>query len=259
MMNISNNNLFDLTGKVALVTGAGQHIGKTIATTLAEYGAKVAIIDIDTARANQVKSELLEKNYIVDAIIADVSIPSDMNHALDILIKKWGRLDIAFNNVGICYGQAAEEIPVEDWTKIIHINLNSTFYCCQQESKIMKEQKCGKIINTASIAGVLIPKPQKITAYNTAKAAVIHLTKSLAAEWAEYGIRVNAISPGVVYTPALDSEDMQPWIKEWCAQIPLNRLAKLDDLRGIAIYLASAASDFMTGQNLIIDGGYSLW
>lgn len=254
-----NKELFNLTGKVALVTGAGQHIGEAFSAILAAFGAKVAILDIDGKKANAVKAKLEQNNYIAEAIAADVTNPKDIDHAIKLIINQWGRLDIAFNNVGICYGHPAEEIPADDWHKIIDANLNATFYCCQQEANIMQQQGYGKIINTASVAGVLIPRPQKITAYNTAKAAIIHLTRSLAAEWASYGIRVNAISPGVVQTPLLDSAEMQPWIKQWCQDIPLNKLARFEDLQGAAIFLAANASDYMTGQNLIVDGGHTLW
>ncbi len=150
-------------------------------------------------------------------------------------------------------------MAMDDWRHIINTNLNATFYSCQQQFKLMQQTGKGKIINTASVAGVLVPHPQKITAYNTAKAAVIHLTKSLAAEWAEHAINVNAISPGTIHQAQFETEAMQPWLKAWQQQIPAKRLANVEDLIGAAIFLASPASDYMTGQNLIIDGGHTLW
>jgi NAD(P)-dependent dehydrogenase (short-subunit alcohol dehydrogenase family) len=256
---VINNNLFTLTGKVALITGGGQHIGEVFCNHLAAYGAKSVIIDINSDKAEQLAHELSTLGYEAIAITADVTRPLEIEGALQKIINHWGRLDIAFNNVGICYGNAAEEFSLDDWNHILNVNLTATFCCCQQEAKIMKQHGYGKIINTASVAGVMIPHPQKITAYNTAKGAVIHLSRSLAAEWAQYGIRVNSLSPGVVMTSALNTISMQDWIKTWNEQIPLGRLAHLEDLAGAAVFLASSASDYMTGQNMIIDGGHVLW
>lgn len=255
---MTKNSLFDLNNKVALVTGSAQQIGKTIAHTLASFGAKVAIIDNNFEKALETKEEFAQEGFECEVFVADVTSPEDIRIMIENIINKWGKLDIAFNNVGGCYGHPAEDIPHQDWDHLFKINLDATFYCCQEEAKVMQKVGYGKIINTASIAGVVIPRPQKITAYNTAKAAVIQLTRSLAVEWAEYGIRVNSISPGVIHVPQFETEEMQPWVKQWRAQIPLQRLAELNDLRGIVALLSADSSDYITGQNFIIDGGYSL-
>jgi NAD(P)-dependent dehydrogenase (short-subunit alcohol dehydrogenase family) len=253
------SNLFNLKGKTALVTGAGQNIGQGIALALGLSGARIAILDKDPVKAKQTVD--LCNEYKIDAIAltADVTLPQEFDSALATLIAKWGRLDIAFNNVGLCYGGKAEEMSLSDWQAIMKVNLDSTFYGCQQEFKLMKKNATGKIINIASVAGVLVPHPQKIAAYNTAKAGIIHMTRSLASEWASAGITVNAISPGTIHVPAFEEEGMREWFNSWQQQIPMQRLAKVSDLLGVAIFLAASASDYMTGQNLIIDGGHTLW
>lgn len=154
---------------------------------------------------------------------------------------------------------ASEDTTLEEWDKTFSVNLRGLFMCCQAAGRIMLSQGYGKIINTASMASLIVPHPQKQLAYNTSKAGVVKLTQTLGTEWIDRGVRVNCISPGIVDTPLIHSEALKPLVTRWLADIPAGRLAQVTDLQAAVVYLASEASDYMTGHNLVIEGGQSLW
>ncbi|KAJ3019382.1 hypothetical protein HKX48_002138 [Thoreauomyces humboldtii] len=249
-----------LGGKVALVTGAGQGIGRAFAHALGEAGAAVAVVDISQTTARAVADELKLKGIRSIALVADVTKRADSDRMVQDTITKWGHLDIAINNAGVNFNSAAEDITDAQWDTTFAVNTKGVLYCCQAEAKHMLESRrpCS-IINTASMATLLVPHPQKQAAYNASKAAVVKLTESLAVEWAERGIRVNAISPGIVNTALItENPDLKPLVKTWLSQIPLGRLAEVTDLQAAVVYLASDASAYMTGQNIGIEGGQSI-
>jgi NAD(P)-dependent dehydrogenase (short-subunit alcohol dehydrogenase family) len=254
---------FRLDNRTALVTGAGQGIGRAYAHALGEAGAKVAIVDINGETAKQVVSELEAKGVDSMAVVADVTKPEDAQRMVDTVVSKWGKLTIGINNAGIGVWDDAATMTKEVWDRIIGLNLNAVFLCAQAEGKAMMKEGYGKIINTASMSGHIVNTPQNQSAYNASKAGVLHLTRSLAAEWAKEGIRVNSISPGYTQTKLVDDllatpigADMAP---KWLAMIPMGRMARVTDLQGAVVYLAGEASDYMTGNDLIIDGGYCAW
>ena len=248
-----------LTNKIALVTGGGQGIGEGFCHALGEAGAKIVVVDKIIHRANCVVNNLLEKEIDAFAIEADVSSIDDVNNMINQTIQHFGKLDIAVNNAGIGKNSAAEVTTKEEWDGVLNINLNGVFFCCQAEARVMFDAKYGKIINTASMSSMIVPHPQKQAAYNTSKAGVVQLTKSLACEWIDRGISVNCISPGIVQTSMLETKELQPLLSEWLNQIPAKRFATIEDLQGAIVFLASEASDYITGQNLVIDGGQTLW
>ena len=254
---------FRLTGKVALVTGAGQGIGRAFAHALGEAGAKVAVVDFVMARAMTVVDELAHKHIEATALTIDVTKPDQVQAMVDAVVAKWGQLDIGVNNAGIGIWHDAENITVAEWDRMMDVNLKAVFLCCQAEAKVMLPRGYGKIINTASMSGSIVNMPQNQAPYNTSKAGVIHLTKSLAAEWATRGVRVNCISPGYTRTKLVDdllqTPEGQSIAPKWMGMTPMARMAEVTDLQGGLIYLASAASDFTTGLDLVIDGGYSCW
>ncbi|XP_051562286.1 uncharacterized protein LOC127445878 [Myxocyprinus asiaticus] len=248
-----------LDGKVAYVTGAGQGIGRAFAHALGEAGAKVAIIDMDKEKAENVAYELTLKGISSMAIAADISKAEDIQKMIDDIISKWDTIHIACNNAGINKNSASEVTSLEEWDQTFNVNLRGTFMCCQAAGRVMLKQGYGKIINTASMASLIVPHPQKQLSYNTSKAGVVKLTQTLGTEWIDRGVRVNCISPGIVDTPLIHSESLKPLVQHWLSDIPAGRLAQVTDLQAAVVYLASDASDYMTGHNLVIDGGQSLW
>ncbi|XP_065264339.1 uncharacterized protein LOC135881610 [Emys orbicularis] len=248
-----------LDGKVAYVTGGGQGIGRAFAHALGEAGAKVAIVDLVLAKAEVVAEELSLKGIKSMAMEADVSKPEDVQRILDAIVAKWGTVHIACNNAGINMNSASEDTSLEEWDKTFNVNLRGLFLCCQAAGRIMLKQGYGKIINTASMASLIVPHPQKQLAYNASKAGVVKLTQTLGTEWIDRGVRVNCISPGIVDTLLIHSEELKPLVQRWLTDIPAGKLAQVTDLQAAVVYLASEASDYMTGHNLAIEGGQSLW
>ncbi|XP_043978190.1 uncharacterized protein zgc:113054 isoform X1 [Gambusia affinis] len=248
-----------LDGKVAYVTGGGQGIGRGFAHALGEAGAKVAVVDIDQTKAEAVVKELLLKGINAIPIPADISKLDDVQRMVDTILSKWGAIHIACNNAGINKNSASEDTSLEEWDQTFSVNLRGMFMCCQVAGRVMLKQGYGKIINTASMASIIVPHPQKQISYNTSKAGVVKLTQTLGTEWIDRGVRVNCISPGIVDTPLIHSEDLRPLVQRWLSDIPAGRLAQVTDLQAAVVYLASDVSDYMTGHNLVIEGGQSLW
>ncbi|KAJ3044570.1 hypothetical protein HK097_001425 [Rhizophlyctis rosea] len=253
-------NRLSLNSKVALVTGAGQGIGRAFAHALGEAGAAVAVVDLNLENAEKVVGELRGKGVRAIAVRADVTRKEDCENMVTQTITQWGRLDIAVNNAGINFNSPAESTPENEWDLTFNVNTKGVFLSCQAEAKHMlaSSTPCS-IINTASMATLLVPRPQKQAAYNASKAAVVKLTQTLGVEWADRNIRVNCISPGIVNTALIhENPALKPLVGVWLDQIPLGRLAEVTDLQAAVVYLASEASGYMTGQNVAIEGGQSV-
>jgi NAD(P)-dependent dehydrogenase (short-subunit alcohol dehydrogenase family) len=249
--------IFNITGRKALVTGAGRGIGKVLALALAEAGCEVAILELDKSTAETTAVEIRQKGRKSIAIQADISHKEQVRQAFVEAVKELGGLDICVNNAGISIQKPAEEMPEEDWDKIIDINMKGVFLCSQAAAKIMITQKHGSIINIASMSGIAVNVPQKQAVYNTSKAGVALLTKSLAVEWAPYGVRVNSLSPGYMKTE-MTMASMTHLFPEWESLTPMGRLGEPEELRGAVLYMASDASSYMTGHDLVVDGGYTV-
>jgi NAD(P)-dependent dehydrogenase (short-subunit alcohol dehydrogenase family) len=254
---------FRLDGRVAFVTGGGQGIGRAFAHGLGEAGAAVAVVDLRLDLAEEVAHELAQKNIRSMAIKADVTRPDDVQAMVDTIVSTLGGLTIACNNAGIGQWADAESMSYGDWLRMMDVDLNSVFLCSQHAARVMLPGGYGKIINTASMSGHISNTPQNQSAYNTAKAGVLHLTRSLAAEWAKRGVRVNSISPGYTRTKLVDDLLATPigqtMLPVWMGMTPMGRMAEVTDLQGAVVYLAAPASDYMTGNDLIVDGGYCAW
>jgi NAD(P)-dependent dehydrogenase (short-subunit alcohol dehydrogenase family) len=254
---------FRLDGRTALVTGGGQGIGESFCHALGEAGAKIAVVDLDGALADSVAGALRKKGITAIAIRADVTQPDAVRGMVDAVLDEWGPLTIAVNNAGIGMWKDAESMDYDDWKRVLDLNLNAVYLCAREEARAMLSAGYGKIINTASMSAHVCNTPQNQCAYNASKAGVVHLTRSLAAEWAARGIRVNSISPGYTKTALVEKLVNTPAGKtiseQWLAKIPMGRMATTADLQGVAVLLASEASDYMTGSDILVDGGYCCW
>lgn len=254
---------FKLDGAVALVTGGGQGIGEAFCRALGEAGARVAVVDMNLATAEGVAASLAAGNIDAIALRADVTSSADCDKAVAATVSHFGKLTIGVNNAGICQWVDSEAVSDADWRRVMSLNVDGVFYCARAEARVMLPAGYGKIINTASMSGHIVNAPQHQASYNASKAAVLHLTRSLAAEWAPRGVRVNAISPGYTRTRLVDellaTPAGQTMLPRWKALTPMGRMAEVDDLQGALVYLASSASDYVTGTDIVIDGGYCCW
>jgi NAD(P)-dependent dehydrogenase (short-subunit alcohol dehydrogenase family) len=252
---MSNSPLFSLDDRVALVTGGARGIGFASAQALKEHGAKVVIIDINVELGQQAAQKLG-----ADFIGADLTRSDQVRQAAGSIVEKYGRIDVALNNAGIAVNVPSEECSDEDWLRVININLNAVFYCCREFGKVMLQQGRGSIINLASMSGVISNTPQPQSAYNASKAGVNLLTKSLAGEWAKRGVRVNSISPGYIGTEMTKlGMSQSDWYQRWLEFTPMGRLGEPQEVASVVIFLASDASSYFTGSNLLVDGGYTAW
>ncbi|MEM0265406.1 MAG: SDR family oxidoreductase [Candidatus Methanomethylicia archaeon] len=261
--NVSFVKAFDLKGKTAVITGGAGGICSAIAYGLAEFGADIALLDINLDNLARVKEFLKNKfpERRIEIYQVDVTNYEQASVVIDDIVNKFGKIDILVNCHGIGQWVPAEDMKLSDWKRMIDINLTGVFIMCQLVGKHMIKQRYGKIINIASMSGHIVNIPQKQSHYNTAKAGVIHLTKSLAIEWAPYNIYVNSVSPGYTVTPLVENllRDKPDVAETWRSLVPLKRFARPIDIVGVVIFLASDASNYITGTDILVDGGYTAW
>lgn len=254
------NKGYRLDGKAAIVTGGGRGLGEVFARTFAMAGAVVVVADIIEENAKKVASALEKHGHKASAVKLDVRSTRSIAAMVDHTVKTYGRVDVLMNNAGIVICENAEKMTDEQWEDVVAVDLTGVFKCCRAVAAYMIQQKGGSIINIGSMSGVISNHPQPQCAYNAAKAAVIMLSKALAGEWAKHGVRVNTISPGYIATDmTLKGRENPEWGPVWLETTPMGRLGQPDELAGLALYLASDASSFMTGSNVLIDGGYTVW
>jgi NAD(P)-dependent dehydrogenase (short-subunit alcohol dehydrogenase family) len=250
--------LFDLTGRVAIVTGGSIGLGRQMAEGLAEMGADLVLCARKKERCERAAEELKACGVRTLALGCDVKNPSSVQQLVDAALTQFGRIDILINNAGTSWGAPVEQMTLEQWNKVIDTNLTGIFLCCQAVGKIMIAQKRGKIINIASTAGLRGSSPDfQAIGYSASKGGVIAFTRDLARKWAMHNVHVNAIAPG--WFPTHMSEVLIERNKQNILRgIPLGRVGSDHDLKGAAVFLASDASDFITGDVLVVDGGQSV-
>jgi NAD(P)-dependent dehydrogenase (short-subunit alcohol dehydrogenase family) len=251
-------NKFKLDNKISLVTGGAGGIGIEICKSLLDAGSKVIIADINNKKSKKLLKKIKNKN--IEYYKLDSTSEKNIKSLSRFILKKYKRLDVLVNCIGICFNKEAEKVKKKEWDKVINININSMFYVCKEFGKIFIKQKKGTIVNIGSNSGLIVDKPQPQASYNSSKAAVHQLTKSLACEWSKYNIRVNAIAPGYVATEMTLLGRKKPhWFKYWIEMTPMKRLAEPSEIASVALFLASESSSYCTGSIISVDGGYTSW
>ncbi|PLK68832.1 3-oxoacyl-ACP reductase [Rhizobium sp. TH135] len=252
---------FKLDGKIAVVTGAARGIGLAVVEALAEAGATVVLTDMNPELLNAAVDGLKAKGYPVEGELLDVTDVKGVDAVRDRVLSRHDRVDILVNNAGIAISNhPAEDMADDVWNKVIDVNLNGVFWCCRAFGKSMLEQGGGSIVNVGSMSGFVVNRPQEQANYNASKAAVHHLTRSLAAEWGARGVRVNSVAPTYIDTEmnkyVYDDPEMY---RHWVGGTPMNRLGRTDEVASVILFLASEASSLMTGSIVLADGGYVCW
>ena len=253
--------LFDLQGEIALVTGAGSGIGQRLAVGLAEAGADVASFDLPQQEAGTgatvARIQTLGRRAL--AHLGDVTNAGDLAAAVAAVESQLGALSIGLNCAGIANAAPAEAMRFAQWRRVHAVNVDGVFLSCQAQAQVMLPRKRGAIVNIASMSGTIVNRGLRQAYYNSSKAAVIHLSKSLAMEWSDRGVRVNSLSPGYTATPMNLRPEVAEQVKVFERDTPLGRMATVDELVGPAVFLVSRAASFCTGIDLIIDGGFVCW
>jgi NAD(P)-dependent dehydrogenase (short-subunit alcohol dehydrogenase family) len=249
---------FDLSGRTALVTGATRGLGRAFARALGEAGADIVIVGRDAVAARETERDVAALGRQSLTVLADITHREEVEAAVATAIERFGAIDVLVNNAGSCVHRPALDVTDEEWRQVMSVNVDAVWMCSQVVGRHMVERGSGSIINIGSMSGQIVNRPQWQPGYNASKAAVHHLTRSLAAEWAPLGVRVNALAPGYIKTDMSPVDDPQ-YRRQWIDDAPQQRYAMPDELGPAIVYLASDASSFVTGSVLFIDGGYTVF
>mgnify|MGYP006303741643 CR=1 FL=1 len=251
---------FSLRGQVGIVTGGGQGLGKTFCHAFAEAGADIVVAEINEATGPGTVEEVKALGREALFVPTDVRDEASVVQMVDAALARFGKIDFLMNNAGIVQHLEAEQVAAADWREVVDVNLTGVFLCSQAVGRHMIERREGRIINIASMSGLIVNIPQPQASYNASKAGVIHLTKSLASEWAPYNVRVNAIAPGYMNTAmAAPFFEDSAYGGVWIDAIPMKRPGEPEELGPVAVFLASEASSYVTGATMVVDGGYTIW
>lgn len=254
-----SENVFRLDGKKALVTGGNRGLGRAFASELAKAGAEVMFAARDKDLNQQVVDNAAREGIHLSAVEADITQQSDVVRMVDEAVNRMGGIDVLVNNAGICFHNDSWDVTDEEWDSVYNLNVRALWKVSLEVARVMKDAgKGGSIINIGSMSGLIVNRPQMQPAYNSSKAAVHHLTKSLAAEWAQLGIRVNAVAPGYIRTD-MSPVDRPEFQRYWIEDTPQKRCAEPQEVAPSVVFLASEASSFITGSVLVVDGGYSVF